>query len=80
MRFLPIKIFWGVTFLISSIVQGQLVVPTMDFNNFFVNFQEGFFRPIEIQPILSYKAGVMLLLILTHVEICVFMTALNEKM
>lgn len=37
--------------------QGQGIVPTLDFNNFFVSFQEGFFRPIEIQPIVSYKAG-----------------------
>ena len=57
MRFLPTKIFLGFTFLISSFVHGQLITPTMDFNNFFVNFQEGFFRPIEIQPIVSYKAG-----------------------
>ena len=57
MRFLPTKIFLGFTFLISFLTQAQLIAPTMDFNNFFVNFQEGFFRPIEIQPILSYKAG-----------------------
>ena len=33
------------------------VAPTKDFNNFFVSFQDGFFRQIEIQPIISYKAG-----------------------
>ncbi|MEN9304507.1 MAG: hypothetical protein RL264_2936 [Bacteroidota bacterium] len=33
------------------------VIPTKDFNNFFVSFQDGFFRQIEIQPIVSYKAG-----------------------
>jgi hypothetical protein len=35
----------------------QGIVPTLDFNNYFVSFQDGFFRPIEIQPIVSYKAG-----------------------
>lgn len=33
------------------------VAPTKDFNNFFVSFQDGFFRQIEIQPVISYKAG-----------------------
>ena len=46
------------TFMLFSIGGfAQNIVPTKDFNNYFVNFQEGFFRPIEIQPILSYKAG-----------------------
>jgi hypothetical protein len=40
---------------LSSWAQG--IVPTLDFNNYFVSFQDGFFRPIEIQPIVSYKAG-----------------------
>jgi hypothetical protein len=43
------------SFALSSWSQG--IVPTLDFNNFFVCFQDGFFRPIEIQPIVSYKAG-----------------------
>jgi hypothetical protein len=38
-------------------VSAQGIVPTLDFNNYFVSFQDGFFRPIEIQPIVSYKAG-----------------------
>ncbi len=38
-------------------VSTQGIVPTLDFNNYFVSFQDGFFRPIEIQPIVSYKAG-----------------------
>jgi hypothetical protein len=40
---------------LSASAQG--IVPTLDFNNYFVSFQDGFFRPIEIQPIVSYKAG-----------------------
>lgn len=40
---------------LSTWAQG--IVPTLDFNNYFVSFQDGFFRPIEIQPIVSYKAG-----------------------
>ena len=45
--------------LILSVVavQAQGIVPTTDFNNYFVSFQDGFFRPIEIQPIVNYKAG-----------------------
>ncbi len=42
---------------LTNIYSQQVVVPTMDFNNFFVSFQDGFFRQIEIQPVLSYKAG-----------------------
>jgi hypothetical protein len=38
-------------------VSAQGIAPTLDFNNYFVSFQDGFFRPIEIQPIVSYKAG-----------------------
>ena len=41
----------------TSELRAQGIVPTLDFNNFFVSFQDGFFRPIEIQPIVSYKAG-----------------------
>jgi len=46
--------------LFTVIIIPQLlaqVVPAKDFNNFFVSFQDGFFRQIEIQPIMSYKAG-----------------------
>ncbi|MEN9994226.1 MAG: hypothetical protein RL762_883 [Bacteroidota bacterium] len=42
-------------FVLSTRAQG--IVPTLDFNKYFVSFQDGFFRPIEIQPIVSYKAG-----------------------
>jgi hypothetical protein len=41
--------------VLSTWAQG--IVPTLDFNKYFVSFQDGFFRPIEIQPIVSYKAG-----------------------
>lgn len=44
-------------FLSTTLTYAQGIVPTLDFNNFFVSFQDGYFRPIEIQPIVSYKAG-----------------------
>jgi hypothetical protein len=47
-------LFFAILALKSS---AQGIVPTLDFNNYFVSFQDGFFRPIEIQPIVSYKAG-----------------------
>lgn len=40
----------------AYLAQSQ-VVPTKDFNNYFVSLQDGFFRQIEVQPILGYKAG-----------------------
>lgn len=43
--------------LSTTLTYAQGIVPTLDFNNFFVSFQDGYFRPIEIQPIVSYKAG-----------------------
>jgi hypothetical protein len=43
--------------ILTTQIQAQGIVPTLDFNNFFVSFQDGYFRPIEIQPIVSYKAG-----------------------
>jgi hypothetical protein len=50
--------FLGLIFCLSiSSLLGQGIVPTKDFNNYFVSFQDGYFRPIEIQPIVSYKAG-----------------------
>ena len=46
------------TFLFfATAIEAQGIVPTTDFNNYFVSFQDGFFRPIEIQPIVNYKAG-----------------------
>lgn len=53
------RLFLGlvVSTLLFNESHAQGMVPTMDFNNYFVAFQEGFFRPIEIQPIVSYKAG-----------------------
>ena len=41
----------------TTTIKAQGIVPTTDFNNYFVSFQDGFFRPIEIQPIVNYKAG-----------------------
>lgn len=36
---------------------GQGVIPVQDFNNFFLSFQDGYFRNIEVQPIKDFKAG-----------------------
>jgi len=57
MSFFKQLLFVPVFMLVTLAGFAQNIVPTRDFNNYFVNFQEGFFRPIEIQPILSYKAG-----------------------
>ncbi len=57
---MPFKRFISCIFLIILNTTGcysQGLVPTLDFNNFFVAFQDGFFRQIEIQPIVNYKAG-----------------------
>lgn len=35
----------------------QGVIPCMDFNNFFLSFENGFFKQVEIQPVKEYKAG-----------------------
>ena len=40
---------------LTSIAQG--VVPSVDFNNFLVSFENGFFRQIEVQPVSNLKAG-----------------------
>lgn len=45
------------TFFITSKVFAQGVIPVIDFNNFFLSFQDGFFRSVEVQPIQDYKAG-----------------------
>ena len=38
-------------------LSGQGVIPVVDFNNFFLSFQDGFYKPIEVQPVKEYKAG-----------------------
>ena len=43
--------------LIGTRVLAQGVIPVIDFNNFFLSFQDGYFRSIEVQPILDFKAG-----------------------
>ena len=35
----------------------QGVIPVLDFNNFFLSYQDGYFRSLEVQPILDFKAG-----------------------
>ena len=57
MRLKSFSVFLGVFLFTIAAVKAQGIVPTLDFNSYFVSFQEGFFRPIEIQPIISYKAG-----------------------
>ncbi len=57
MRFFQFIFFLASVLMCIVQTSAQNIVPVKDFNNYFVNFQDGFFRPIEIQPILSYKAG-----------------------
>lgn len=38
-------------------VHGQGVIPVMDFNNFFLSYQDGYFRSIEVQPVKDFKSG-----------------------
>jgi hypothetical protein len=38
-------------------VHSQSVIPFKDFNNFFMTFENGGFKQIEIQPIKDFKAG-----------------------
>ncbi len=42
---------------LTSLSFSQGVIPMKDFNNFFVCFQDGFFRTVEMQPVKEYKAG-----------------------
>ncbi|MDB4682472.1 hypothetical protein OAE89_00230 [Crocinitomicaceae bacterium] len=45
-------------FLLANLSSfGQGVIPVIDFNNFFLSYQNGFFRNIEVQPISDFKAG-----------------------
>ncbi len=45
-------------FLLVSISSfSQTVVPILDFNGFFKNFQDGYFRQVELQRIKEFKAG-----------------------
>lgn len=57
MRLKSFSVFLGAFLLDIATIKAQGIVPTLDFNNYFVSFQDGFFRPIEIQPIVNYKAG-----------------------
>ena len=57
MRLKSLHCYFSSLILSVVAVQAQGIVPTTDFNNYFVSFQDGFFRPIEIQPIVNYKAG-----------------------
>lgn len=41
----------------TSLANGQKVIPLVDFNGYFKSFQEGFFRQVEFQPIKEYKGG-----------------------
>ncbi len=43
--------------LISFLSFSQQVTPILTFNGFFQNFQEGYFRQVELQRIKEYKAG-----------------------
>lgn len=43
--------------LCTTFLIGQSIVPVIDFNFYFKNFQDGFFRQIEIQLIEEFKSG-----------------------
>ncbi len=43
--------------ILCSNLLSQGVIPVVDFNNFFLSFQDGYFRSIEVQPILDFKSG-----------------------
>ncbi len=43
--------------VLNFTVQGQSVIPVVDFNNFFLSYKDGYFRQVEVQPIRDFKAG-----------------------
>jgi hypothetical protein len=52
------KLIFKCLFIFSNFLSfAQGVVPTVDFNNFLVSFENGFFRQIEVQPVSNLKAG-----------------------
>ena len=55
--FEPMSKYVLLLFLFSSVVFGQPVVPFRDFNNFFLTYENGGFKTIEIQPVKEYKGG-----------------------
>ena len=55
--FEPMQRMLPLVFLLCSIAYGQTVVPFRDFNNFFLSYENGGFKTIEIQPVKDYQAG-----------------------
>ena len=52
------KLIFKCIFIFSNFLSfAQGIVPTIDFNNFLVSFENGFFRQIEVQPVSNLKAG-----------------------
>ncbi len=51
------QIIFLFTLLLASICYTQSVTPLLDFNGFFKNFQEGYFRQVEFQRIEEFKSG-----------------------
>jgi len=52
------KLIFKCLFICSNFLSfAQGVVPSVDFNNFLVSFENGFFRQIEVQPVSNLKAG-----------------------
>ena len=52
------QISWfGLLWLCSLNANAQTVVPFRDFNNFFLTYENGGFKTLEIQPVKDYKAG-----------------------
>ena len=51
------KAWFGLVLLCFIKAQAQTVVPFRDFNNFFLSYENGGFKTIEIQPVKEYQAG-----------------------
>ncbi|MDG1146690.1 MAG: hypothetical protein P8N52_00160 [Crocinitomicaceae bacterium] len=41
----------------ATFSMGQSIIPLVDFNRYFKNFQDGYFRQLEFQPISEFKSG-----------------------
>ncbi len=52
-RFLSTLFFFSILIALKA----QSVVPFRDFNNFFLSFENGAFKTIEIQPVKDFQAG-----------------------
>lgn len=51
------KLLSGLLFFIAFSASSQKVIPLVDFNRFLKSFSEGYFQPVEFQPISEFKTG-----------------------